>query len=224
MRYPPTEWHHGPGVQQIKTDDSVDKHGKPNYHGTCVASKAAGWYSGVSKYSQLVIMKYKLDVYKDTLTFFQVRADVMDKHRQGKAVVVYPRTSKEVYPTPIHAWETAWKIVRLMMEDLFRENVTIIASAGNEASVHGYNLNTLPAAWADGSLGFPLITAGAVTDRGQSASFSKGRQGPSHDLITFWAPGENIRCAGEGGSVLASDTSFSAPMVNRVKVDIGNLC
>ncbi len=100
----PDEWHYAYGVSDSTTDDNLAG------HGSCVASKAAGWKTGVSKNSQLVIMKSLPTLADVNFAFAAALDDIIEKDRQGKAVVVYPATSIQTFGTG-SALPRNWKSV-----------------------------------------------------------------------------------------------------------------
>ena len=81
------EWHYAYGASKSTTDDDLSG------HGSCVASKAAGWKTGVSKNSHLVVMKSLPTLADVNFAFAAALDDIIDKDRQGRAVVIYPATS-----------------------------------------------------------------------------------------------------------------------------------
>ncbi|KAL9592878.1 MAG: hypothetical protein Q9179_006287 [Wetmoreana sp. 5 TL-2023] len=200
------EWHYGDGVSRQATDDS--KAG----HGTCVSSKAAGWKNGVSKNSRLVMMKSSGTVADETWAFAEALDDILSKQRQRKAVVVYPRLSLTAF-APGSEPAANWDSIQALIRDLFEANVVVVNCAGNEATPRSSRVNRMPAVWA--SINYPLIVAGAVSNQGEIARFSQGRDTPS-DIA--WAPGDSVVCA--KGTISPSapserrgqGTSFSAGM------------
>lgn len=117
------EWHFPRrSILRIEKDD--DKHG----HGSCVASKAAGKLTGVSKNSRLVIMKASNWMYDELSAFVAVLHDVTQKRRGGRSVVVYSRSSHPVRYSPDTPWEDlseAWQSVRISMEAIAGEMVPV---------------------------------------------------------------------------------------------------
>ena len=87
------EWHYAYNVDARPVDDSAGG------HGFCVASKAAGWKNGVSKNSRLVMLKASTTIADENWAFAKALDDIIEKHLQGKAVVVYPRLSVSSNPS-----------------------------------------------------------------------------------------------------------------------------
>ncbi|KAL8692227.1 MAG: hypothetical protein Q9218_002703 [Villophora microphyllina] len=200
------EFHYGFNAVTEERDDSKDG------HGSCVASKAAGWKNGVSKNSRLVMMKSSGTVADDLWAFAATRDDVLTKRRQGKAVVVYPRLSNALY-TPGAPQLANWDAIYRIIQELFNANVTVVTCAGNQAT-RSSAVDRVPAVWA--TKDYPLIVAGAVTNKGDIARFSQGGGTPK-DIA--WAPGENVVCAkgtlspSTSPERFATGTSMSAGMV-----------
>ena len=211
MPWPPErdEWHYAYGVSRSNTDDDLGG------HGSCVASKTAGWTTGVSKNSQLAIIKSMLTVADVNFAFATALDDIMEKDRQGKAVVVYPATSTQTF-TAGSALPRNWRSVHELIQELFAQNVVVVTAAGNSAA-RSSALNTLPAMWAL-DRDFPLIVAGAVRLDGTIARFS---QGAASMAQVAWAPGDSIVCANgpsAQGLAVRSGTSFAAGMVSTTHV------
>jgi len=214
MPYQPIEWHYAPSVSKIQTDDSVTG------HGSCVASKATGLTNGVSKNSHLVMIKAGLTIADTHFAFATALDDILTKDRKRKAVLLFPRSSTDKFsqasPTPKN-----WAVIRALINDFFAADIPVIVPAGNGARTAAPNeINSVPALWGIVSSAqaavspFPLIVAGAVTNRGLFAPFSQGRL---NRYQLAWAPGDGVRCArrdGVRGDVWASGTSFSAGMVS----------
>ena len=202
----PDEWHYAYGVSKSTTDDNLGG------HGSCVASKAAGWKTGVSKNSQLVMMKSLLTVADVNFAFAAALDDILEKGRQGKAVVVYPATSIETFSAG-SSLPSNWKSVKGLIQELFAQNVVVVTAAGNNAA-RTTTLNTVPAMWGLND-DFPLIVAGAVRLDGTIARFSQGA-GAMAQIV--WAPGDSIVCANgpaAQGTAVRSGTSFAAGMVKQ---------
>ena len=207
MPWPPglNEWHYAYGVSRSTTDDNLGG------HGSCVASKAAGWKTGVSKNSQLVMMKSLLTAADVNFAFAAALDDIMEKGRQGRSVVVYPATSIETF-TARSALPRNWRSVHELIQELFAQNVVLVTAAGNNVA-RTSTLDTVPAMWALES-DFPLIVAGAVRLDGTIARFS---QGAAAMAKIAWAPGDSIVCANgpsAQGTAVRSGTSFAAGMVS----------
>lgn len=207
MPWPPKsdEWHYASSVSRSETDDNLAG------HGSCVASKAAGWKTGVSKNSQLVVMKSLPTIADINFAFAAALDDIIARDRQGKAVVVYPATSLQTFG-PRSVLPRNWQSVKELIQELFAQDVVVVTGSGNNAA-RSSGLNTLPAIWGLDP-NFPLIVAGAVTTEGEVARFSQGVTTWS-ELV--WAPGESVVCANgpsSQGLAVRSGTSFAAAMVS----------
>lgn len=194
-------------MRQTKSDDD------PQKHGTCVASKAAGWKTGVSKNSRLVIMKSSHSLQDITFAFFAAFEDIVAKSRQKKAVVVYPRTSLRTFVDDPHL-PPEWDFFANIITDMRYPGIAVVTSAGNNAA-RSKNVDTFPAVLTFLREHTPILVAGATTIRGDLAGFSQGQRQGLLDI--FWAPGNDIVCADgstDAGLKKTSGTSFSAPMVS----------
>ena len=201
----PSEWHYAYGVSTSTTDDDLGG------HGSCVASKAAGWKTGVSKNSHLVVIKSRPTVADVNFAFATALDDIMEKNRQGKAVVLFPATSKQTFGAG-SVLTRNWRSVNELIKELFDQNVVVVTAAGNNAQ-RSMSLDTVPAKWVL-DRNFPLIVAGAVRLDGTIARFS---QGAAEMAQIAWAPGDVIVCANgpsASGLVVRSGTSFAAGMVS----------
>lgn len=206
MLWPPEsdEWHYAYGVHDSTTDDNLAG------HGSCVASKAAGWKTGVSKNSQLVVMKSLPTLADVNFAFAAALDDIMGKDRQGRAVVVYPAASIQTFGAG-SVLPRNWKSVNELIQELFAQDVVVVTGSGNNAA-RSSALDTVPAIWGL-EPDYPLIIAGAVRIDGTIARFS---QGAATSAEIVWAPGESIVCANgpsSPGLAVRSGTSFAAAMV-----------
>ena len=206
------EWKNGYNVDPRISDDSTDG------HGTCVASKAAGRRNGVTKNTRLVMLKASSRLVDDNWAFAAALDDIIEHNRQGKSVVLYPRTSIKQHGGDVKL-EANWKSIRELIKDIFAQDVVVVTCAGGDATSRSSAVNTVPAQWSADD--FPLVVAGAVTPVGDFAKFSRGRDNPGEIV---WAPGDKVWCTrGEflpdHGYPLerkASGTSFSAAMVRYI--------
>ena len=201
----PDEWHFAYGVSHSTTDDNLAG------HGSCVASKAAGWKTGVSKNSQLVVMKSLPTLADVNFAFAAALDDIMEKDRQGQAVVLYPATSIQTFGAG-SVLPRNWRSVNELIQELFTQDVVVVTAAGNNAA-RSLALDTVPAMWGLDE-DFPLIVVGAATIDGTIARFSQGAATWSEIL---WAPGEGIECANgpsSPGLAVRSGTSYAAAMVS----------
>lgn len=148
--------------------------------------------------------------------FAEVLDDVLKKSRQGEAVIVYPRSSTQLYSTQ-SVLSASWISMRDIIEDLLDADVVVVTCAGDDGSSSNSDFNRVPAVWASQ---LPIIVAGAVTNRGGFARFSRGsRAEGAKDAI--WALGDSVICVRNGISRDPKDpqdrkgqgTSFSAGMV-----------
>lgn len=225
MPWPPIEWHYAPSVRRTQTDDSTLG------HGSCVASKAAGWKDGVSKNSRLVIMKSSLTLADQHWAFSTALDDILSKGRQRRAVVLYPRASTQAAESigrgggggPVEMWIA----IKNLIDELSREaGILTVVPAGNFAT-RSMKIDTFPGIWASsfdpisqdaphlvlGDNNPSVLAVGSITQSGSQAPSSQGQSEP---FLRF-APGEDVRCAGGEPSspaqVDAAGTSFAAAMV-----------
>lgn len=115
--------------------------------------------------------------------FAMIGQDVAQRGLKGKAVISCSLTASESSITEIGIAK-----LRRVLGVLVSLDVAIILSAGN----YGGEINTYPPMLADE---LPLITVGAVDDKGEIASWSQG--GP---LLTTAAGGVGIVCATNEGA------------------------
>ena len=208
MPFGPVEWHF-PLEDNRKSQSDDDKIS----HGSCVASKAAGFVNGVSKNSRIVMMKASLKLADDNWAFSAALDDIILKGRQGRAVVVYPRTSKHTFSRIAVPPELPdnWFSIKNLMNELFENDTPVVTGAGNNAS-RSLSPDTVPAVWDRASRQFPLIAVGSMDTIGIRTSWTQNMHGSA-----VWAPGI-VQCAGGPSSadnVIAKGTSFSAAMVCR---------
>lgn len=188
-------------MSQTKVDDD------PIYHGSCVASKAAGLLHGVSKNSRLVIVKASHLLADNEWAFAVAYDDILQKGRLHKSVVLYARSSQVQYVHPSDL-PPYWAGVKDLLSDMIKDDIFIVTSAGNEGKDSVYAEN-VPAIW--GNTMMPLIVVGAVSVIGEIASIS---QRLDNEKMTVWAPGEKVKCAtGIAGEQTVTGTSASAGMV-----------
>ena len=181
-------------------------------HGSCVLSKAVGSMNGVFKgRARVIVLKITEDQFDVYWAFNEVWS--FAKQRSTDPIVVLfpwasgPNDRDEDFP---------WIRVKPTIQDIFAEGVSIVVASGNEARDPDRQLvDSMPARWAAPS--FPLIVAGAVDNLGSRAIFSQ-----RGDLLTTWAPGLNVACAGSLG--IDSGTSFSAGMVSILERDVHRYC
>ena len=190
-------------MERKPVDDSIAG------HGSCVASKAAGWKNGVSKNSRLVMLKASLTLADNNWAFAEALDDIMKKGRQGKAVVVYPRLSIKEYKTS-DGVPREWESIKQITKDLMDNDVVVVTCAGNDGTSKIPRWK-LPALWCNVSDdNFPLIVAGATGATGGYTAMSQGRNVPDR---LVWAPGDSVLCATGTGTRVGRGSSFSAGMV-----------
>ncbi|KAL8942190.1 MAG: hypothetical protein Q9216_001798 [Gyalolechia sp. 2 TL-2023] len=194
------EWLWTPGVSQTKDDNDAI------YHGSCVASKAAGWIHGVSKNSRLVVVKTSHSMADNEWAFAAAYDDIVRKGRVHSSVVLYARSSQVTY-TLSSMLPEHWAGIRDLLFEMIDRDIMVVTSAGNEGVTNQY-ANTIPAIWGDV---VPLFVVGAVTLVGQISSMSQRLSGVGSNI---WAPGEKVKCAsGLSGEQTVTGTSASAGMV-----------
>ena len=186
------------GPTFLNNQNEIDESG--DYHGTCVASKAAGRINGVTRANQIIMMK-KTEYMSDTLwAWGEILRRVLQDPNHTMSVVVFPHVG---ISNPLTA--RSWSQIKNYMRKLFAADVVIVGVAGNDGAQGSPVVNTQPSVWEDDT--FPMIVAGAVDNNGVLQSFSQG--GPH---VNAWAPGFQVDCAGSPKAI-SSGTSFSAPMV-----------
>ena len=209
------DWLYSPEIVDQGNDTETDDNYVPS-HGTCVASKAVGITNGVSKSSELVIVKmawlgsgYPLN--SDLLwAFDEVYDDILTRRENGSQsiVVIAPfGTTEDPSVSP-------WPDIKQRMTDIFAMGTAILVPSGNDARERGRspNIDMIPALWANVDPSFPLIVAGAVKTGGDIWPYS---QSGSH--VSIWAPGDRIQCADRKGFRFASGTSFATGMVSILR-------
>lgn len=193
-----------------------------NSHGSCVASLAAGVKHGVSKESELIVLKSSQDR-RDTLWAFTRARDLVAKSYPARNTSVILFTAA----APLGKGnESYWIRVKELIQQLFDNDAVVVVPAGNYAfwnqtkrGKEKQQIDTIPAAWA--SPDFPLIVAGAVDSTRTAAKFTQGPNG-----VTAHAPGVDVSCAKKDSFLgrRASGTSYSAAMVtSRYSVTIAVL-
>ena len=199
-------------MERKLSDDSIAG------HGSCVASKAAGWKNGVSKNSRLVMMKTSLTLADTNWAFAEALDDILIKDRQGKAVVVYPRLSIKEYKTS-DGVPRDWESIKQTTQDLMDNDVVVITCAGNDGTSKIPRWK-LPALWSNVSDdSFPLIVAGTVGATGGYTAMSQGRNIPDR---LVWAPGDSVVCATGTVTKVGRGSSFSAGMVTSISHSIND--
>ena len=198
MQNPPIGWFFAPGVLPARTDDAPVQF---ESHGTCVASKAVGAEFGVSKNSNLIVLKASYAIEDFIWAFFKAHKNILDKGPQTKAVIIFAFAADLV--------EEDYAVLRLkeIMGYLFEIDAVIVVPAGNYAQ-GSPRVDTVPGIWE--SSNFPLIVVGAVEVNGLLTADSQ--RGPH---IGTNAPGQFVSCAKkDAGSQLSSGTSPATGMVS----------
>lgn len=210
-------WYYSPSIRKSNKatpqDDSTDKYGKRNFHGSCVASKVIGATDGVSRTSQLTIFKVSSLLSDATWAFAAVRNSRIP-------IVVYPWAYINTATTQLRR---DLSTIKDIISDILEGGGIVVVSAGN-AQHRSALADTFPST-LEGDFRRTLqpnrhafIVVGAVrsstsfwSEAGSIAKFSqRSLLGASGE---YWAPGEAIRCAGPNGHQMADGTSFAAPMV-----------
>ncbi|KAJ0116607.1 hypothetical protein J7T55_009757 [Diaporthe amygdali] len=173
---------------------------RAEFHGTCAASKAVGNTAGSAPKADFVAVDMTNDDVATLIAAFaMIGQDVAQKGLKGKAVISCSLTASEDSIT-----EMGITRLRRVLGVLVSLDVPIILSAGN----YGGDINTYPPMLADE---LPLITVGAVDDKGEIASWSQGGS-----LLTTAAGGVGIVCAtneAPDAYRIQQGTSFAAPLV-----------
>ncbi|KAL1849866.1 hypothetical protein Daus18300_013123 [Diaporthe australafricana] len=173
---------------------------RADFHGTCAASKAVGNTAGSAPKADFVAVDMTNDDVATLIAAFaMIGQDVAQKGLKGKAVISCSLTASEGSIT-----EMGIARLRRVLGVLVSLDVPIILSAGN----YGGDINTYPPLLADE---LPLITVGAVDDKGEVATWSQGGA-----LLTTAAGGVGIVCAtneGQDAYRIKQGTSFAAPLV-----------
>ena len=201
------KWLYSPMIVERHQADESDM--GPGYHGSCVASIAAGAFNGVCKQSKLVVIKIGLSLPLRELVwaFDAILTDIKNGGNVKPGVILFPFASFD-NPDIME-----WVLIKMGMTKIIAQGGTIVVPAGNYAhnARSRSEADTLPAVWADAT--FPLIVAGAVNNDGKHFYVS---QGGRH--VTAWAPGVNNPCAaGPGTRFLAiRGTSGAAAMVRSL--------
>ncbi|KAL8654196.1 MAG: hypothetical protein Q9226_003530 [Calogaya cf. arnoldii] len=210
-------WYYGPSIrandQAREQDDSTDRYGKRNFHGSCVASKAIGSTVGVSRTTQLTIFKVSSWLSDASWAFAAVR-------NSRTPIVVYPWATIDAAPAKLGP---DLSTIKDIISDILEDGGIIVVSAGN-AQHRSALADTFPSTLEREFRRtlqpnrHAFIVVGAVrsssdfwSEAGSIAKFSqRSLLGPTGE---YWAPGEAIRCAGEKGQQTVDGTSYAAPMV-----------
>ncbi|KAL8756464.1 MAG: hypothetical protein Q9199_002907 [Rusavskia elegans] len=214
-------WYYSPWIRKsnkaTEQDDSTDKYGKRNFHGSCVASKVIGATDGVSRTSQLTTFKVSSLLSDATWAFAAVR-------NSRTPIVVYPWA---YINTATNELRRDLSTIKDIISDILEDGGIIVVSAGN-AQTRSALADTFPSTLERDSRRtlqpnrHAFIVVGAVrsstsfwSEAGSIAKFSqRSLLGSTGE---YWAPGEAIRCAGPNGHQMADGTSFAAPMLERAR-------
>ena len=206
--WPPPVWLYAPSVSQTETDDDL------NSHGSCVASKTTGARNGVSKTSQLVVVKSSLSLVDIAWAFQQIVNDVA-RRKDRKVVVLLTATMKAAWQSEFFG-DARFSRLYLRMQNLINLGAVVVVPSGNYAQ-RTFFADTVPAVFASaskipGHQPLPLIVAGAVDNKGAQAPWS---QNALTNMV--WAPGVKVACTKKGWNIYptGTGTSFSAAMVRR---------
>ena len=204
------DWYYMPSVKASKTADESDS--DPDYHGSCVLSKATGNVHGVSPNTQnLVIIKTTQNLADNQLAFLTALEDITRNRRQSQSVILYARTSMETY-RPGSRLPFLWAAIKDDIADILNQGVAIVTTAGQLDGPPRTPVNTIPALWA---LELPLIIVGASDVSGIEYARQQFLPGAPQGLEIVYAPGQDIRCAGQGGKEMTRrGTSSAAGMVS----------
>ncbi|CAF9934669.1 MAG: hypothetical protein ALECFALPRED_006056 [Alectoria fallacina] len=204
--WPPQDWLYAPSVSRTETDDD------PLSHGSCVASKASGDKNGVSKTTQLVIVKSSLNVV-DIAWAFQQIVNTAAKQNTPRVIVLLAATTKTSWHSGLFE-DLRFSRLYLRMQNLINLGAVVVVPSGNYGE-RSLFVDTVPAVFASpsttlGRPALPLIVAGTVDNKGAEASWSQTSPNPM-----IWAPGVRVACTKRGLKLRPTDTgtSFSAGMV-----------
>ena len=183
------------------TDDAVPEW---TSHGTCVASKAVGLNYGVSKNSNLIVLKAAYNIEDIIWALVTAHKNILLNNRQGRAVI-----SLALAADASTQGDPEMQRVKDIMGELFKIDATIVVPSGNYG-YHARQVSTVPGIWESES--FPLIVVGGIERGGFASSIS---QGGSH--VTTYAPGQSVLCANkDNGHGLLTGTSAASGMVKTL--------
>ncbi|KAI4253606.1 MAG: hypothetical protein L6R42_007522, partial [Xanthoria sp. 1 TBL-2021] len=118
-------WYYSPSIRKSNKatpqDDSTDKYGKRNFHGSCVASKVIGATDGVSRTSQLTIFKVSSLLSDATWAFAAVRNSRIP-------IVVYPWAYINTATTQLRR---DLSTIKDIISDILEGGGIVVVSAGN---------------------------------------------------------------------------------------------
>jgi len=199
MQNPPIGWFFAPSARNTRTDDAMDIW---TSHGSCVASKAVGRTYGVSKKSNLIVLKVTYAIEDLIWALFTAHKNILDNNRQKRSVITFAFATAE----PAEDDHAALRMKEIMGY-LFDIDAVIVVPAGNYANSYSTEIDRAPGIWEDRN--FPLIVVGAASPNGLSYP-------PSQDgnHLSTTAPGYSVQCAlKDGGFTLTSGTSLATALV-----------
>lgn len=203
-----TKWLHAvDALWPQKTDDGYQE-GKPG-HGTCVLSKVAGKFHGISIEPDIVIVKVGTDRESFLRGYVMIIKDLITRSQYediiGRAVVTSQQNFGDIYS------DTAESLRKLM--DLLQERyqAVLTVSVGNEPVSNRGQMRPERRVPSMFSLDSAVITVGAVSfTRGFTMNWS-----PDSPARTVSAPGQ-VECADMNAgdeTVIQKGNSFSTPAV-----------
>ena len=203
-----------------RSNDHVERDEDDGGHGTCVASKAVGNKYGVARDAELVIVKTNYDIIGITIAFINILSDLrLSTYTPRSNIIVISLGTIATYtPAEIRDIGEPWaSIIDQMREILAMQNVVIVTAAGNYAD-RSLVTDTLPGMlttrWFSST---DLVVVSALTLEGRHADFSQvSFTGRSTNPAPFYAPGQDVVCAGNTGDLskqTVRGTSFATPLV-----------
>ena len=188
-------------------------------HGSCIASKIAGYEYGVAKKAKLVVVKIVPTVSSILDAFQLIIKDLHDRKKAGEMVEGYTVVTMssgwagDIFSPPI-VLDKEDASLALKIKTLHDDYQTVVAvAAGNKGKIKP-EINETPAKF---SATMPIITVGNVLPNGQKDINSQG--GPA---LTMSAVG-HVGCAAPyPGRAIAREqgTSFSAAIVAGLIADL----
>jgi len=218
----PPRWIYGggsllPSIRQYQSYNEEET--DPGGRGTCVLSRAVGSFYGVSKASDVVVVKLpsKFGSEGECHSFrssvleglAQIRDDIiLHNILPGKGVI---NVSLNLGSLESFEEKILIDTLRSLIEEFTKRDIPLVAASGNrdiKTESHLDDVNTYPALFgSDKSLS--IIVVGSTNGIGIRSPFS---QGSKNDLsLTTSAIGEYIRCPPASGlevEVAKSGTSF----------------
>lgn len=198
-------------VDETESDNS-------SQHGTCMASKIAGEWFGVSRGAALIIMK-TLDLASSALDALEKAIkDLDDREQNGEIVKGFTVINLQFTYYHIHRVNEN-KMEQLIRILIFDYQAVIIVPAGNvdyDAGEDDYEqINDWPALFSL-QQDLPIITVGAISiEDGKQPVWAKG--GPA---LTVNAPGAQFCAFGEGdGQSFQYGTSMAAALASGLAAD-----